>query len=111
VNETAQVARLRRRLMWMIAIVAVCAVVAAGAVIGYLSFHIGWMGGVADHRHGRRLLRPDLAGDRLRQGSPVKLSIERELAHANRSQTKAIHAKQSRAMSRQSLIPGWFHRA
>lgn len=32
--------------MAMIAVVAICALVAAGAVVGYLSFHIGWMGGV-----------------------------------------------------------------
>jgi len=44
VNDPAQVALLRRRLMRMIAIVSVCAIVAVGAIVGYLSFHIAWMG-------------------------------------------------------------------
>lgn len=43
-SDAGQIALLRKRLMRMIAIVAVCALVAAGAVVGYLSFHIAWMG-------------------------------------------------------------------
>jgi hypothetical protein len=46
VSDAAQVAALRRRLMAMIAMVAVCVLVAAGAVVGYLSFPIAWMGGL-----------------------------------------------------------------
>ena len=37
-------AALRRRLMTMIAIDAVCVLVAAVAIVGYLSFHVAWMG-------------------------------------------------------------------
>ena len=37
------VARHRRRLMWMVAVDAVCFLVALGAIIGNLSFHIGWL--------------------------------------------------------------------
>jgi hypothetical protein len=40
----SDVAVLRGRLMRMIAIDAVCLLVAMGAIVGYLSFHIGWMG-------------------------------------------------------------------
>ena len=43
-SNDGQVAALRRRLIWMVAMVAVCVLVAAGAVVGYLSFHIAWMG-------------------------------------------------------------------
>ena len=43
-SDAVQVALLRKRLMRMIAIVSVCALVAAGAIVGYLSFHIAWMG-------------------------------------------------------------------
>jgi len=46
VSNDGQVAALRRRLIWMVAMVAVCVLVAAGAVVGYLSFHIAWMGGL-----------------------------------------------------------------
>jgi hypothetical protein len=35
---------LRRRLMTMIAVNAVCVLVAVVAIVGYLSFHIAWMG-------------------------------------------------------------------
>jgi len=38
------VALQRRRLMWMLAIDAACVLVAIGAVIGFLGFHIAWMG-------------------------------------------------------------------
>jgi hypothetical protein len=44
VSDAVQVAALRRRLMAMIAMVAACVLVAAGAIVGYLSFHIAWMG-------------------------------------------------------------------
>jgi len=44
VSDAAQIVLLRKRLFRMIAVVAVCALVAAGAVVGYLSFHIAWMG-------------------------------------------------------------------
>jgi len=37
------VVRHRRRLMWMVAIDAVCFLVALGAIVGNLSFHIGWL--------------------------------------------------------------------
>ena len=43
-SDAAQIALLRKRLTRMIAVVAVCALVAAGAIVGYLSFHIAWMG-------------------------------------------------------------------
>jgi hypothetical protein len=46
VSDSGQLAALRRRLMAMIVMVAVCVLVAAGAVVGYLSFHIAWMGGL-----------------------------------------------------------------
>jgi len=46
VSDADQVAILRGKLIRMFAILAVCVVVAVGAVIGYLSFHIAWMGGV-----------------------------------------------------------------
>ena len=37
------VARHRRRLTWMVAVDAVCFLVALGAIIGNVSFHIGWL--------------------------------------------------------------------
>ncbi len=37
------VARHRRRLMWMIVVDAVCFLIALGAIVGDLSFHIGWL--------------------------------------------------------------------
>jgi len=43
-SDAGQIAELRKRLMRMIAIVAVCALIAAGAIVGYLSFHVAWMG-------------------------------------------------------------------
>ena len=43
-SDSGQLAALRRRLMAMIAMVAVCVLVAAGAIVGYLSFRIAWMG-------------------------------------------------------------------
>jgi len=46
VSDANQLAMLRRRLMRMIVMVVVCVLVAAGAVVGYLSFHIAWMGGL-----------------------------------------------------------------
>ena len=39
----SEVVFLRGRLMRMIAIDAVCVLVAMTAIVGYLSFHIGWM--------------------------------------------------------------------
>jgi hypothetical protein len=45
VSEPApiNVARQRRRLMIMLAFDAVCFLVALGAIVGDLSFHIGWL--------------------------------------------------------------------
>ncbi len=43
-SDAGHIAELRKRLFRMIAIVAFCVLVAAGAIVGYLSFHIGWMG-------------------------------------------------------------------
>ena len=40
----SEVAILRGRMMRMIAIDAVCVLVAMAGIVGYLSFHIGWMG-------------------------------------------------------------------
>ena len=40
------VAGLRRRLMLVLGIDAVCLLIAAGAIFGYLSVHIAWMGAV-----------------------------------------------------------------
>jgi hypothetical protein len=37
------IARHRKRLMWMIGVDAVCFLVALAAIIGNLSFHIGWL--------------------------------------------------------------------
>ncbi len=37
------VARHRRRLMWMVAIDGVCLLVAMGALVGDMGFHIRWM--------------------------------------------------------------------
>ncbi|HEX4183385.1 MAG TPA: hypothetical protein VHY34_09005 [Caulobacteraceae bacterium] len=45
-SESAHVTSLRRRLIAMIAIDAVCALVAVGAIVGFLSFHVSWMGGL-----------------------------------------------------------------
>jgi hypothetical protein len=45
-TDAEHVAQLRGRLMRMIAIDAVCVLVAIVAVVGYLSFHIAWMGAV-----------------------------------------------------------------
>jgi hypothetical protein len=45
-SAVPDIARQRRRLMVMIAVDAVCVLIAAGAIIGYLSFHIAWMGGL-----------------------------------------------------------------
>ena len=45
-SDPAQVTALRGKLIRMLAIVAFCVLVAIGAVIGYLSFHIAWMGAV-----------------------------------------------------------------
>ena len=42
-SAVVDVARHRKRLMWMIAIDAVCFLVALGAIVGNLSFHIGWL--------------------------------------------------------------------
>ena len=43
---TPQVARLRRRLMIMVAIDALCVLVALVAMIGAWGFHVGWMLGL-----------------------------------------------------------------
>jgi len=37
------VVRHRKRLMWMIAVDAICFLVALGAIVGNVSFHIGWL--------------------------------------------------------------------
>ena len=44
--SATDVARLRRRLMIMIGFDAVCVLVAAGAIVGDLTFHIAWLGRV-----------------------------------------------------------------
>jgi hypothetical protein len=48
VNEAdqglAQVKALRGKLIRMAVILAVCVLVATAAIVGYLSFHIAWMG-------------------------------------------------------------------
>jgi hypothetical protein len=43
-TEPSDVTGLRRRLIAMVAIDGVCALVAVIAIVGYLSFHVGWMG-------------------------------------------------------------------
>ena len=45
-NDAVQVAALRKKLARMIAIMTFCVLVAAGAIVGYLSYHIAWMGGL-----------------------------------------------------------------
>lgn len=45
-SDAAHIALQRKRLMRMIAIDAVCVLIAIGAVIGYLSFRVAWMGGL-----------------------------------------------------------------
>ena len=45
-SDPAGVAALRAKLIRTLAIVAVCVLVAIGAIVGYLSFHIAWMGPV-----------------------------------------------------------------
>ena len=45
-SEADAIAALRQRLMRMIAATAICVLVAVGAIVGYLSFHIAWMGGL-----------------------------------------------------------------
>jgi hypothetical protein len=44
VSAPDPVAGLRRRLILVLAIDAVCLLIAAGAIYGYLSAHIAWMG-------------------------------------------------------------------
>jgi hypothetical protein len=46
VNGSDAVAALRRRLMLVLGIDAICVFVGAGAIFGYLSAHIAWMGAV-----------------------------------------------------------------
>ena len=45
-NAPDPVAALRRRLMLVLGIDAACVLVGAGAIFGYLSAHIAWMGTV-----------------------------------------------------------------
>ena len=45
-SDAVQVAALRRLLLVMVAVNAACVVVAVIGVVGYLSFHIAWMGGL-----------------------------------------------------------------
>ena len=45
-NRPIDIARQRRRLMTMLAIDAVCFLVALAAIVGDLSFHIAWLGWV-----------------------------------------------------------------
>jgi len=42
-SPAIDVVRHRKRLMWMIAVDAVCFLVALGAIVGNVSFHIGWL--------------------------------------------------------------------